>query len=428
MNKDIRDTSVEQGWKSMQSMLDAEMPRKKQRRPLIWWWLLAASVAGTASLWKYSSPSVEPANNPAPQQQDVSAPMASLTPAGKVNQPADAGSKPPENITVRRLASAVSHERSEIVALSNGLNEEETETKYGQIAYSDSSSVRESGSHSAHDVPVMTPLDQVTTEIVSTVGGRQILQPVGSDENPCRVTNYKKGRAGIAATAITGRSLAGASLGFIYTRNTGKKVALRGGLSMAVYIPDTETRPVLLFSDQDYLAATNYDFKSSDQFGNTVVSQDVFTQGGQFVEVPVERWMAAELTAMVQYKLTRKLWLQAGAVGVLAARSVISPLNYTGGTVLQPDESALNSLESLAGPVSRKFTTDCITGISWFSGRHIEWGLNLRLPLRAGNFTAGKSADSMMTASNSAADEKNITSFTGSSTSPLFTTSAIWNF
>ncbi|MFN5366870.1 MAG: hypothetical protein ACK5CH_15800, partial [Bacteroidota bacterium] len=136
MNKDIRDTSVEQGWKSMQSMLDAEMPRKKQRRPLIWWWLLAASVASIISLWKYSSPSVEPANNPAPQQRDVSAPMASLTPAGKVNQPADTGSKPPENITVRRLASAVSHERSEIVALSNGLIEEDTETKYGQIAYS----------------------------------------------------------------------------------------------------------------------------------------------------------------------------------------------------------------------------------------------------------------------------------------------------
>ncbi|MFN5366007.1 MAG: hypothetical protein ACK5CH_11380, partial [Bacteroidota bacterium] len=124
----------------------------------------------------------------------------------------------------------------------------------------------------------------------------------------------------------------------------------------------------------------------------------------------------------------RKLWLQAGAVGVLAARSVISPLNYTGGTVLQPDESALNSLESLAGPVTRKLTTDCITGISWFSGRHIEWGLNLRLPLRPDNIKFRKTADSMMAASNSTADVNTVTGFTGSSTSPLFTASAIWNF
>jgi hypothetical protein len=53
MNKDIRDKSLENGWKSMLSMLDAEMPQKTKRRSL-WWWL-AASVAVIASFWTYSA-------------------------------------------------------------------------------------------------------------------------------------------------------------------------------------------------------------------------------------------------------------------------------------------------------------------------------------------------------------------------------------
>jgi|GEM_PF-2524021 len=429
MNKDIRDKSLENGWKSMLSMLDAEMPQKTKRRSL-WWWL-AASVAVIASFWTYSARFVDPVKNTAPQQQDVSVPMASLVPASKNIQPADTEISTPEKPTASRQVLPLPSAPAELVLLPGTMNEMGTEARNDQYTFSDSTLSGESYSYAVREIPVFASLQQITPEIVSMSGARQPVQAACTEISPVSIPTCKRGRAGIAAGAIASRSLTGASAGIIYTRHVGRRLAVRGGFAMAVFSPAQGSQPVLMFSDQNYLGATDSDFEITDQYGNTVQSQDVFTQPGQFVEVPVKNWIAAELTAMVQYKLARKLWLQTGAVGSLTARSNISPLNYTGSVILQPDKSALNSLESLAAPVVRKFSQDWITGISWFGGRHIEWGLNVRIPLNADNIKYRKLADSMMTASNSTPDVTDLKTtnlFTGSGASALLTASAIWNF
>jgi hypothetical protein len=77
---------------------------------------------------------------------------------------------------------------------------------------------------------------------------------------------------------------------------------------MAVFSPAQGSQPVLMFSDQNYLGATDSDFEITDQVRKrSTVTGCFHAQPGQFVEVPVKNWIAAELTAMVQYKLARKL-------------------------------------------------------------------------------------------------------------------------
>lgn len=427
MKKDIRDTSVEQGWKSMLAILDAEMPRKNQRRPLIWWWLLAASVAGVVLFWKYSEQSTEPVRNIAPQQEDITFPMASLVQAGKITKHAAAETIQPENREVPCSTFPLSREHTALAAMPGTLNEQETGVTRNQTALSDSTLSGESDSYVVREIPVLHSLVQITPEIVSIGGARQTVQPVHTDVIPGSVPCQQKGRAGIVIGAIASHSLTGASAGFVYTRHIGRRIAARGGLSMSVFSTDQGTQPVLMIPDQDYLGATNYSFESKDQFGNAVQTQDVFTQTGQIVEVPVKGWIAAELTAMIQYKLTRKLWLQTGVVGSLTAKSIISPLNYTGNVVLQPDKGALNSLASLAGPVVRKFTQSWTTGLAWCVGKHVEWGLNVRVPLNS-DIKYRKLANSAMSTSNSGFDNESTNLFTGCGASALLTASAIWNF
>jgi hypothetical protein len=78
MNKEIRESSVDKGWKSMRSMLAVEMPRDNKRRPLLWWWLLAASVAGVISFMRLSVPPNQQKNEPVLQQPVAPAPVASV--------------------------------------------------------------------------------------------------------------------------------------------------------------------------------------------------------------------------------------------------------------------------------------------------------------------------------------------------------------
>lgn len=427
MNKDIRDTSVERGWESMLAMLDAEMPRKKRRRSLFWWLLVGASVAGVVSFRKYSEQSFEPARKTDPQPQDVSVPMASLVPASKITHFSAAETEQPDSRIVPGSKVPLSGEQTAPVAPAGALYGLKSGIKYSQIAPSDSNFVRKPESGAVFNMPLLNSLQQVTPDITTAGAESELVQPVRTCIIPGSVTPCKKGRAGITVGAIVSSSLNGASAGFIYTRHVGRRLAARGGFSMSVFSTSQGMQPVLMFSDQEYLGATNYAFESNDQFGNAVQTQDVFDQTGQIVEVPVKGWIAAELTAMIQYKLTRKLWLQTGAAGSLTAKSIISPLNYTGNVVLQPDKGALNSLASLAGPLVRKFTQDWITGISWCGGRHIEWGLNLRVPLNS-DIKYRKLANSAMSTSNSGFDKESSNLFTGSGASTLLTASAIWNF
>ncbi len=427
MNKDIRDKSADRGWSDMLAMLDAEMPVRNKRRPVIWWWLLAASVTGIVLFRQFSERFAEPSDNSVPRQQDISVPMASLVPAGKVTHIAETGRIPAENRTVPRQTSPVSNDTGSLSVQSGTLNKTETEVINNQIHVSDSTFSENPESYPVPVTRVLTSLKQTLPALVSTGTETHIIQPVNTDFPPRSIQTQKKGRTGITVGATAGNSLTGVSAGFVYTRHTGRRTAVRGGFSMTIFSPSPGTRPVLIFSDQDYLGATKFAFESSDQFGNAVLNQDVFTQSGQFVEVPVQSWIAAELAGMIQYKLTRKLSLQTGAVGSLTAMSIISPLNYTADVVLQPDKSARNSLESLAAPVIRKFATDWATGISWFGGRHIEWGLNVRVPLNQ-DIRYRKVSSSMVAASNSGLDTNDTSFFNSSRTSPLLTASAIWNF
>jgi hypothetical protein len=446
MNKEIRESSVDKGWKSMRSMLDVEMPRDNKRRPLLWWWLLAASVAGVVSFRRLSVPPNQQKNEPVLQQPVAPAPVASVR---QDFQPAAAGAGslrfnstdiPQSAGPVERNDSGVLRAGQERIPSFNGTEAAMTTSNHGtdqngeadviksQIICADNMVMPVPAISSPYSIEMIQTLDQISSCITSSGIGERTAEPAVTSIIDCKETRHSKGRIGVAAGVIAGSSMNGASLGLICTRYMGRRFALRGGLSLATCFPDKDARPVLSFSDQDYLGATKYAFESSDLFGNTVQKQDVFTQVGQSVAVPVERWLAAEITAMVQYKLTRKIWLQTGAVGSLTITSVISPLNYTGGLILQPDESALNSLETLADPATRRFVTDVTGGISWFSGRHLEWGAGIRLPVNTGNIRYRKVMESSTSVSNVATDNQHDSDFTKLRNSPLFTASVIWNF
>lgn len=235
MNKDISDTSVEQGWKSMLSMLDTEMPRKKQRR-FLWWWLLAASVGGIVSYRNYSDRFADPANNSVPRQHDISVPMASLVPASKIREITDTPGKPHENRTVPRRGSLLSGESGPYAALSGTSNELETEVKARQIPVSDSTFSADSDNYPVRDIPVLTCLPQMIPDIVSMGEDRIISQPVSADFSSVSTAICKKAETGITVGAITGRAMTGVSAGFIHTRHVGRRIAVRGGFSMAVFL------------------------------------------------------------------------------------------------------------------------------------------------------------------------------------------------